>query len=233
MVVIVREMCEIGPRRADAPRRRQCFVEAHVGWMRRVTQRVEHGDFDALDLFQRVGGDFLAVAQICEPFFAVLHEEIAIRRRRAVRQGQGNDFQITQGECSVNNVGFGAEIAFRNCPPVKRIDENTPKRRHRFRVRINRQCAFAQIAKPAAIVQTHDVIGVGMGENHRIEPADVFAEHLDAKFRRRVHDEFDLVRGDVNGRPGAMVLGIGQEFRRIFLADEGHALRRAAAEKNE
>ena len=150
-----------------------------------------------------------------------------------MRQGQGNDFQIARVEWPVHDVRFGTEIAFRNCPPVKRIDENPPKRRHRFLVRINRQRAFAQIAKPAAIVQTHDVIGVGMGENNRIEPADVFAEHLDAKFRRRVHDEFDLVRGDVNGRPGAMVFGIGQKFRRIFLADDGHALRRAAAEKNE
>jgi len=43
-----------------------------------------------------------------------------------------------------------------------------------------------------------------MGENNRIKPADVFAEHLDANFRRRVHGQLDLVRGDVNGRPGTI-----------------------------
>jgi len=62
VVVIVRQVCEIGPRRADAACRRQRFVETHMGWMRLVTQRVEHGDFHALDLSQCVGGNFLAVA---------------------------------------------------------------------------------------------------------------------------------------------------------------------------
>ena len=44
------------------------------------------------------------------------------------------------------------------------------------------------------------------------------------EFRRGVHDQFDFVGGNVNGGAGAVVFGIGQERRRIFLADERHAL---------
>ena len=61
----------------------------------------------------------------------------------------------------------------------------------------------------------------------------VFAEALDAEFRRGIHDQFGLVGGDVNRRAGAMVFRVGEEFGWIFLADDGHALGSAGAEKDE
>ena len=100
-----------------------------------------------------------------------------------------------------------------------------PETRHRH--------SIAQITEAAAVIQTHDVIRVRVRENHRVEPVDFFAQALDAEFRRRVHDDFYPVRRDINGRPRAPVFGVRQKFRRIFLADERHALRRAAAEKCE
>jgi len=61
--------------------------------MRRVTQRIEHGDFNALDLSQRGGGDFLQSVKYASRFLPFLHEEIAVGVDRAMRQGQGNDFK--------------------------------------------------------------------------------------------------------------------------------------------
>ena len=59
VVVIVRQMGEIRPRRADAPRGGQRLVQAHVRRMRLGPQRVEHGDFDAAHLFHAAGGTSL------------------------------------------------------------------------------------------------------------------------------------------------------------------------------
>ena len=109
MVVIVREVGEISPARADAPRRGERLIQAHVRRMRRVAQCVNHGDFHAPDFFQRVGGDLLAVAQIGEPFLAALTEQIAVGHHPAMRQGQGNDFQIAQRERPVNQRAVRGE----------------------------------------------------------------------------------------------------------------------------
>jgi hypothetical protein len=56
---------------------------------------------------------------------------------------------------------------------------------------------------------------------------------LDAKFRRRVHDQLGFVRRDIDRRPRAPIFRVRQKFRRIINADERHALRSAAAEKSE
>ena len=51
VVVIVRQVREISAPGIDASRRRERFVEAHVRRMRLVTQRVQHGNFHAPDVF--------------------------------------------------------------------------------------------------------------------------------------------------------------------------------------
>jgi len=93
--------------------------------------------------------------------------------------------------------------------------------------------AAAQIAEAPAVVQSHDVVGMRVREDDRVQPPDIFAQHLEAKFRRRVHDQFDLFRGHVDGGAGAVVFRVGQKFRRVLLADDRHALRSARAEEDE
>src|SRR5258708_250885 len=72
-----------------------------------------------------------------------------------------------------------------------------------------------------------------MSEENGVQPADLFAEHLHAKLRRRVHNQFGLLRGDINGRPGAMVLRIRKELWRILLPNDRHALRSPRAQADE
>src|SRR5260370_32203822 len=72
-----------------------------------------------------------------------------------------------------------------------------------------------------------------MSEENGVQPADFFAEHLHAKLRRRVHHQFGLLRGDVDGRPGAVVLRIRKKLRRILLPDDRHALRSPRAQADE
>ena len=81
------------------------------------------------------------------------------------------------------------EVTSRPWAIMERIGENAFQIVHRRRCRINRKrLAAAQVAKPAAVVQSHNVIRMRMREEDRVQPANVFAQHLDAKFRRCVHD---------------------------------------------
>ena len=78
---------------------------------------------------------------------------------------------------------------------VKSEGKHAPQIAHGLFVGVNRQgFAAAQITKAPAIIQAHDVVGVRVRENDRIEPADAFAQTLDAKLRRGVDDDFRVRR---------------------------------------
>src|SRR6266404_4396168 len=129
---------------------------------------------------------------------------------------------------------FRNEVTSRPWAIMKRIGEHTLQIIHCPLCSIyGKGLATAQIAKTAAVIQAHDVIGMRMGEDDSVQPADVFAQHLNAKFRRRIDYQPSLAGFNINRGPGAMVFGIGEEFRRVFFADHRHALRGSRAEKNE
>ena len=201
--------------------------------MRRPAQRVQHGDLDALDGFDHRRRHFFAITQVGQHLFSSLDKQIAVGVRSPMREGQRDDFQIADFERAVHDVRFGNKITPGPRAVVKGVGKDAAQVGHRRRVGIDRQrLVAAQITKAAAVVQPHDVVGVRVGEDHGVEPAQVFTQALDAEFRRGVHDQFDLVRGDINRRPRAMVLGIGEKSRRVILADDGHALRGAGTQKN-
>jgi len=177
MIEIVRHVREERPARADAPRRGQRLVQAHVGGMRRAAQGVQHGGFDPARLLDRRRRHLLAIAQIDQAFPALLRKEVAGRSRAPVRERQRNNFQIPQRERAADNMRFGGEIALGSGLAGEGVLEDAPQVGHCFFIGINRQRRPApQIAKPPAIVQPHDMIGMGMGEKDGVEPADVLAQ---------------------------------------------------------
>jgi len=72
-----------------------------------------------------------------------------------------------------------------------------------------------------------------MRDQYGVQPLYFFTQALDAKLWRCVHDQFDFGRFNVDGGPRAPVLRVRQIFRRIFQADERHALGSASAKKCE
>ena len=159
-----------------------------------------------------------------------MQEKVAVRPYPPVRQRQRHNLQISQRERAVDDMRLGEKIALRNRLAGEGVLEDPPQVLHRLFPGINRQRRSApQIAKPPAIVQSHNVIGMGMGEDHRVEPADVFAQHLDAELRRGINHQLDVRRVHIKRRAGAVVFGIGQELRRILLSNHRHALRRPGA----
>ena len=233
MIVFVREMGEIRPARRNPPRCCQRLIQAHVRRMRRAPQRIQHCHLRAGHLLDDFPRHLLAIAQVCQPLHARLREQKSGRRDASVRQGQGSDLQIAKLKFPVNQMRLRHEVTLGPRPVVEGIDEHAPQRHHRLGVRVDRQRPAAQIAKPPAIVQPHDVVRVWMREDHRVQPPYPLAQHLDAKLRRRVHHEFYLVRGHINRRPGAMVLRVRQECRWIFDSHHRHPLRSPRSQKRE
>jgi len=63
-----------------------------------------------------------------------------------------------------------------------------------------------------------------MGENHSVEPADVFAQHLEAKIRRRVTTSLIFVRGDIKWKAGCGGFwDLARNSGGYSFADDGHA----------
>lgn len=62
VIIVMSEVGEIRSLGANAPGRRQGFVQAHVSRMRIPAQRIEHDTLNTADLLDDLGRDLLAIA---------------------------------------------------------------------------------------------------------------------------------------------------------------------------
>ena len=216
---------EISPGSANPAGGGQCFVQAHMSWVRGVAQGVEHGNFHATQLVDHRRGHLFAIAEISQALLSPLAEKKAISHSFAMRQGMGGDLQISDFKRSIDHVLFRDKITPRPGATVKSIRKYAPQILHCLLAGVNGQrLATARITKAAAIIQSHNVVRVGMSENDCIEPADILAQTLDPKLRSGIHDQLGLICGQINRRAGAMVLRVGQKLRWIIGADNRHTL---------
>ena len=126
------------------------------------------------------------------------------------------------------------EIALRHRPILEGVAEDAPEIVHRRFVGVDgERFAVAQVAETTAVVEAHDVVGVSVGEEHRVDVADLLPQDLEPELGRRVDDEADGIGLHVDRGPGAVVFRIGEEGLRVVHADHRHALRCAAAEEKE
>ena len=79
----------------------------------------------------------------------------------------------------------------------------------RFGVRPGIQRAALHVVVPADIVQAHDVIGVGVRPDDRVDPIDAVGQCLEAQLRRRVHEYAGASVGDDHRGPRAAVTRVG------------------------
>src|SRR5215813_973260 len=117
-------------------------------------------------------------------------------------------------------MGFRNEITGPPGPVMKCVREYTAQVGHGGFIRIDRQTfAAAQITKTPAIVQSHDMVSMRMSKNDCIQPANVFAQHLDAELWSGIDDKSRLTRFHVDGWTGSMVLRVRQKLGWIFFAN--------------
>src|SRR5437588_12126156 len=103
---------------------------------------------------------------------------------------------------------------------------------HRFRRGVDRHRAEC-VRKTPKIVEPHDVIGVRMRKDYRIEPPNIFAQNLSAKILAGIQTPRAFGSLNVNRRTQPLVARIGRMADFAIATDHRHALRSAGTEKGE
>ena len=230
MVGQVREVSLVGP---DASGCGQSLVQAHVCgvWLR--PQCVENGDLNSLSECHRRGCDLLAVAEIRQAREPALLKHQPRGRDPSVWQLEWGDAQVTDFEGPLDHMGLRVEITEGNGVPPEGIIIDPSQGTEGFLGGIDRQRAFPQVTDAPAVVHAHDVIGMRVGDEHRIEIAEFLPQHLSAKIRSGVDDQPDRRGFDVDRGAQPMVARVGQKGLWILLSDDGNPLRGACTQEAE
>ena len=150
-----------------------------------------------------------------------------------VRQRERGDLEVPEHKGPVDDARFGYKVTSGPRTVVECVSEDPPQIVHCGFVSINGQgIAAAQIAETPAIVQAHDMVGMGMGEQGGVEPLNILPQHLKAKLWSGVDYQFCLVRRDVDRGAHPVIFRIGQEFPRILFPNNRDTLRSAGTKKD-
>jgi hypothetical protein len=88
------------------------------------------------------------------------------------------------------------------------------------------------VREPAKIVEPEHVIGVGVRDEHRVEPIEVRREGLRPEVRAAIEEKTASVGGGKEGaRPPAAVARVGRDADRAATTKARHAERRAGSEE--
>ena len=89
------------------------------------------------------------------------------------------------------------------------------------------------LAEPAHVVEPHDVIGMGMGEEGGVETGDPLPQALDAEVGSRIDDEMPVGCAHENRGAGAVIPGIRGTADCTFAPYDRNPLGCAGSEKGE
>ena len=196
-----------------------------------MAQRVEDEDVDAVEQRPRRVGNAAAVGQVGE-----VAEAEAENRPRAVQDRH----RLTATPSIANGPSIVVSSICGMPPPfcrrrVEDVAEGAPqvvgRRAHRRRRGI---APLLQHVEAAHFVQAHDVIGVAVREEDRVDARDAVRQRLLPQVGRGVdQDRRAVVDVDVDRRPQPRVARIGRPAHRARAADHRHAVRRAGAEERD
>jgi hypothetical protein len=86
----------------------------------------------------------------------------------------------------------------------------------------------------AQLVEAEDVVGVAVGEEHRIHADETEPQRLRPQVRRRIHQHRQpIVEPQRDRRAPACVAGVGRQADAARAADHGHSHGRAGAQKQD
>ena len=230
---IVAEMREVGPVGSDQPGSLDGLLKVHMRRMRCVAERVQYQNPDSPRRFQSGIGQSGAVGEIGEQFPPAAMQDKARRRELSMRQIHRHDCCLPQLERTINPAGIKPEIVLPGLGRIEGVAETMPQLIHRLRRGVNWHLAILHLAEAAHIVESHDVIRMGMGEEGGVEALDPFAERLHAELRGRVDDEVNIRGPDQHRSACPAIPGVLRATDAAVATDDGNALRSACSEKGE
>src|SRR5882757_108813 len=213
-------MSEPGAARFEAVDEFEGLVYRLVHGMRRVAERIED---EFVEAFEQSDGRFRDGAEV--------------RQIRSVAKAKTQDVQIAMNQrnwrdgCAEKSDRAVDVMDFdeRNRADFRLAVEDVRKRAAQdvkcFGVRENRQCGLLAHIERANVVESENVIGMGVREEDSVKTLEADAKGLLAKVRRRVNDDVLAIAREKQGRAETIVARIFRSANAATAAERGDAHR--------
>ena len=208
------------------------FGEAHVGGVRLVAQGIDDQMADAVDLFNGEVWDDFAVAEVSDEGLMILGEKVTEDVGAAVFDGERGDGGGADLEGTGDDFWGGSDVTWPAIFAIEGEFENALEIGHGFWGGVDGEI-FAAVAEGAEVIEAHDVIGMGVGEDHGVEAAEAFAEGLGAEIGAGVDHPSGFGGLEINGGAGALVVGVSGGADGAIATNHGDALGGSCAEESE
>ncbi len=230
MPKIVAHVREAGPSRRNLGAHFDGFRQREVCRMRGLTKRVHDEEVQPGEQWPRLVGNAAAVREVRETTYAESeYWPIAMKDR------DGHDFLLSDAKRpdDAKELELRKTAAARSCG-VEHVKKCSPKIVQRGLVGETGHRTLLQLVEPAHIIQSHDVIGVTVREDDRVDAADIERQRLRADVGSSIDEQRQSIIGlDVDRRTPSFVVRIGRPTRPAVAADHRHAVRRSSTEKRD
>src|SRR5579863_9950384 len=228
MAELVRDVGEEGApwfEPLDPPER---LLQVRVRGMRLVAQGVENQHVQSFEQGNRRVRDGAEIGDVGR-----LAETEAENRQVAVQDGKRRPATAKEIERPVDDVRIELGDPSVRIRLVENVLEDTPDVLHRRAVSVNgNRLALAKV-EDANVIQTQQVIGVGVRKNDGVEPRHALAQRLLAEVGRRVDDHGSPVELEQHRRPGSLVVRVRRTANRAPAGNGGHTGRGSGAEESQ
>jgi hypothetical protein len=194
--------------------------------MRHMTQRVEKQNVETVQLLQRGGRNFAVIGEIGSrsateaedwSFSVYYRQRLEARAEKLDRSVDGMQIDERKSSEFIGRFEDVAEHGAKKFAGMWRGIERHP-------------AGSVEKRQRAQVVDSENMVGVGVGVEHGIELSHVFAQRLFAKIGSAVDHHMASVVAEEDRRTGAAVARIGRTADGAVAADGGYPHRCAAAQ---
>ena len=198
-----------------------------------MAQRVDdqHGNiFNPGDDLRR---DVMAVAEIGGKLPSLPRKYVSVNEHFSVGHFGRRDLEIPDAERTGHLARIGADVIAESMLAIESVIKHSPQVAHCPGRGVNRHRAVGQFAKAPQVIEPGHVVGVGMGENRRVDPLQSLPQGLRAEIRRGIHQN-DGLPGfhEDRGAQSPVALVVGPAYPAVA-GYEGNALGRACSEERD
>ena len=213
------------------------LFQMRMAGMRIASQRVENKDIEVLKQGNALRWNVAHIGKVSGAAESVAGNLLMSMGYRNAAKACPEEIETRTWRC-IDAVDLHAGACRITVFLAKRIVEDSLNRAGRRIVRIDWKIVFGVKGEWTQIVEAHDMIGVSVSIENRIEMTDSFAERLSVKVRTGVNDNGMPAVIEPDGRPGTAIPRVarrryGRRANGAIAAQRRHTHGCAATEKSE
>ena len=170
-----------------------------------MAQGIDDQDRDAEDLRNDCGRNVMAIAEVGREFASGAGKDVAVNEHFAVRNFGGDDFHAADFEWGRDFVGFGTDVIAESMLSVECVVKDASQVGHGMRRGVDGHGTVGQFTKPAEVVKPRDMVGMRMGEDGGVDPAEAVSQGLGPEIGSGIDEKSDVLSLDEDGLTQAFV----------------------------